>query len=318
MKLLPGKIYRVHFDYDSCDTTKYRDLAANELIFTSEELLHAVITCGMPQYYLTDSVNVRRKDELLYKISILQCALDEQPDPSDPRRNILVFSENLRYLDPSEKAALSYYIGMFFTKLISSKIFHVQYLVHLSIAQMNHTITFQGNNRPDLIGYNLRYGNYSVFEAKGRIRFVRSTLNNAYKQTQTIQYISGQKPSLRAANMTYFKRNVLHSYICDPEGNGDLSIDFSPEKVLRQYYQPVYELISANHDTSQNTIEPLWNQNRYFAHIFLPEQHSVTVSLPSVIYRIFSDRFSRLEMSEIMTYAEQQKDNDDFVRISFD
>ena len=48
------------------------------------------------------------------------------------------------------KSVLSYYMGMFLTKLISEKLFHVSYLIHLGITQMKYIIQFDGKERRDM------------------------------------------------------------------------------------------------------------------------------------------------------------------------
>ena len=315
MELKPKKNYKIYLENCERQTIK-------ELIFSAEDLLHAIITCGMPEYYLTPQNLSRRKYELFYKINLIQCALDELPDPDDPDKALLVLSENLRYLDPSEKSVLSYYIGMFFTKLISEKIFHVPYLIHLSIAQMKHTIQFDGKERPDLIGYNLINDDYSVFEAKGRINFIQATLDKACAQTRSVRYISRHKPSLRIANMTYFRKNILRSAIQKPKGIGEVSMDFPPDKLLQQYYRPVCELIDAASGpniaghTFQDTINYAEDYCR-FGHISMPGQRSITLSLPSAIYNIFFDRSEYVDMQIMMEYAMAHKDEGDFIQIEF-
>lgn len=322
MDLFTKKKYVIYFDYESCDDVKYRDLRSKELTFCTDDLLHAIVTCGMPIYYCrTRSAVIRRKDELVYKIAAIQFALDEQPDPKDSSRNVLVLSDRLRYLDPSEKGVLSYYIGMFFTKLISKKIFHVQYLVHLSIAQMIYSIILEEKGRPDLIGYNLRSGDYSVFEAKGRARYSEKTLDDACGQVQMVKYICGDKPSLRVANLMYFRKKdkikkVLQSSIKDPEGAEGISIDFPPEKILRQYYQPICELINEIRDAAAS--DHSLSQNPYSARFLLPGQHSVTITLPSVVYNMFSDEFSQFNMEEMKEYVMGREEDDDLVQIEFE
>ena len=95
MELKPGKNYKIYFE-------DREERSIEEFVFSSEDLLHAIITCGMPRYYLTPACLDKRKYELFYKINAIQCALDERPDPADPDTSCLVLSEKLHYLDPSE------------------------------------------------------------------------------------------------------------------------------------------------------------------------------------------------------------------------
>lgn len=324
MDLSLRKKYVIYFNYESCDDVKFKALCPKELTFCTEDLIHAVITCGMPSFYCHARAISRRKSELDYKMAAIQFALDEQPDTKDSTRNVLVLSDRLRDLDSTERGALSYYIGMFFTKLISKKIFHVQYLVHLSIAERYHTISLQdkqSKRRPDLIGHNLHSGEYSVFEAKGRLRFSGTTLNDAYDQVQRVKYICGDEPSLRVANLMYFqekdkRKKVLQSLIKDPESTGDLSINFPPEKILQQYYQPVYELVNELRAAETSYYSP--SQDFYSARFPLPGQHFVTIALPFVIYNMFSHESGQINMEEIKKYAAAREEDDDLVRIELE
>ena len=51
MDLFTKKKYVIYFDYESCDDVKYRDLRPKKLTFCTDDLLHAIVTCGMPIYY---------------------------------------------------------------------------------------------------------------------------------------------------------------------------------------------------------------------------------------------------------------------------
>lgn len=78
----------------------------------------------MPQFYLNKSVFSKRLEEFKYKFYLIQASLK-----IDNEGHIVV-SDNIEYLDASEKVFISYYIAMYITKLISREIFNYDYLVH--------------------------------------------------------------------------------------------------------------------------------------------------------------------------------------------
>ena len=52
-----------------------------ELVFSNKELLHAVVTCGMPiQKTMTASFLSKKKLELTYKMFLVETALDTEGD----------------------------------------------------------------------------------------------------------------------------------------------------------------------------------------------------------------------------------------------
>ena len=44
-------------------------------VFSAVELQHHIVTCGMPRTYFTKQVKNERKNEILYKIYLMQTAL---------------------------------------------------------------------------------------------------------------------------------------------------------------------------------------------------------------------------------------------------
>ena len=73
-------------------------------------------------------------------------------------------------LDPTEKGATSYFLGMAMAKLFAVKLLETPWLFHVSLASSTGAaISFKrgSKSQPDLIGQNL-VGNWIVVEAKGR------------------------------------------------------------------------------------------------------------------------------------------------------
>lgn len=214
-----------------------------------EELVKAIITCGMPSYYLTTSITSLRKNEILYKVFAILSMISVEKEGEYIR-----LSEDVKYLDSSERAILSYYLGMVMTKYISQKKFSQDYLVHLSILEKNNTIIYNNINRkmrPDLIGWSKRNNQYSVFEAKGRYKKNLSTIQKALEQVQNINYIAGSKPSYAVAQMSHFKNGELFVVAVDPIGNGENGIKFDGdiEFDYKCYYEPIKVLFE-----DENTI----------------------------------------------------------------
>jgi hypothetical protein len=129
-------------------------------------------------------------------------------------------------LDPSEKSATSYFLGMTMAKLFAARFLDTPWLFHVSSASVaGATISFKPGtkSRPDLIGQSSA-GNWIVVEAKGRTNgFDAVALQKAKQQTRMIRQVNGAAPLLRVALQAYFNTD-LAVRLDDPD-------DFDPDAV---------------------------------------------------------------------------------------
>ena len=127
-------------------------------------------------------------------------------------------------LDPTEKGATSYFLGMAMAKLFAAELFSTPWLFHVSQATAGGArIEFKrgSKSQPDLIGQS-GAGDWIVVEAKGRTNSLDSkALTKAKLQTTMIRTINGIPPSIRVALQVYFD-DQLRVRIDDP-------IDAKPE-----------------------------------------------------------------------------------------
>jgi hypothetical protein len=214
-----------------------------ELEFSGRELLHAVITCGMPIQRLTPAYMNTRKMEILYKIFLVETALEAEGDR-------LQKSKSTAYLDSSEKSVISYYLGMFFTKLISRKMYNVDHLTHLNLIRKTSgdgfIDFFNSEWRPEMIGYSVAKDSWSVWEAKGGSNMRVQALQKGAKQLEAIASVNGKQPDPPAVCMTYYEHGYLSAIVRRPADTGTVkakeSLDISVENFYRAYYQPILEL----------------------------------------------------------------------------
>lgn len=239
MNLTEDKTYTISLELEACENLTGLSGETVELEFTNKELLHAVITCGMPVQRLTPAYFSKRKSELLYKIFLVETALDTTGDR-------LKKSKKIAYLDSSEKSVMSYYLGMFFTKLISQRLFGVDYLTHLNlIEKMNgdgFIDFFAGEWRPDMIGYCASDDSWSVWEAKGGSNRREQALRKGSQQVAAIASVNGKRPKPAAVCMTYYERGYLCGVVRDPEPDQGEAVRFRQEDFFRSYYRPVFEI----------------------------------------------------------------------------
>ncbi len=76
-------------------------------------------------------------------------------------------SEAYDGLDPSEKGAVSYFLGLTLAKAFAERELDVPWLMHLDVYRKELAPVLSGQSRPDLVGQTTG-GSWVVIEAKGR------------------------------------------------------------------------------------------------------------------------------------------------------
>ncbi|GAA7762381.1 hypothetical protein HpMS107_26940 [Helicobacter pylori] len=153
-------------------------------------------------------------------------------------------------LDPTEKAATSYFLGMMAAKIMADKVLGVPWLFHLSMLQpLGGTPSLIGKSSPDLIGLNGNH-QWAVVEAKGRTnKFDSEAASKAKQQTRQLRMINGNFPFVRVAVQSYFSP-ALEFAIDDPDEYDDNAVDFDGdvELAFRRYYSFVDTVTRASND----------------------------------------------------------------------
>lgn len=210
----------------------------DEISFSSMDLLCDIITYGIPQFWVSWKHHMKRYLELQYKYYLTTTALEIDD------KGYVIVSDNIKYLDSSERNFIAYYIGMFITKLVSREIFGCEYLVHFGIVSKYKKI-IRSTKEPDLVGFTGKNDDYILFEAKGRKFLKKALIDTAKKQIQSVKYISGIKPITGVVCVTHpikeTERLICSMY--DPIPNEGTAIYINKGELLYLYYLPIYELI---------------------------------------------------------------------------
>lgn len=220
------------------------------LNFTIQELMWAAITVGRAN--LTDVLQngIYSQYEIMYRASMLVANLSLKGQR-------LIKSSAYEHLDPSEKSGVSYFLGLIFTKLLSSKLLNTPWIVHIDVYRKQfelngNAMDFRSSrSRPDLIGLdNTR--NWIVFESKGRTNGVDVDylLDVAKEQTRKLRRIGTNFPLLRIGVVTHFPYGEVLVDWKDPEGYNEKSFDIqtNEEEYLSNYYKLVFNILSQNHN----------------------------------------------------------------------
>lgn len=208
---------------------------AHVLPVTWPEIVWAAISVGKAQLQDLALYGVFSVFEMAFRVALIYANLRENQGAYICR------SSAYNGLDPSEKGAISYFVGLTMSKLLAGRLLSVPWLMHLDVYRLLLAPVLIANSKPDMVGLTAT-GQWVVVEAKGRTNgFVASVLATAKDQTQQLTTIQGIAPTLRVASLSYFDNNgILHVAIDDPneERARIADLPLTPELILEAYYRP--------------------------------------------------------------------------------
>lgn len=214
----------------------------DDLTVTWLDILHAAITVGRRGWSDVWQHGAHSIFEMSYRALIVFANLRESTVGNIQK------TVAYRWLDRSEKSAISYFLGLTFAKLMATHLLHVHWAMHLDVyaEYLQATVITSGRRRrPDLIGRDVS-GRWCVLEAKGRTnRATAKTIQDAKEQTRFVRAIRGVEPHLRVASITHFVDETLHVHFEDPNGADEESfdLDISETQFMRDYYRPFFDLV---------------------------------------------------------------------------
>lgn len=219
-----------------------RMVAGSECKFTWVELVWATITVGRAKLKHVVRHGKYSRYELVYRAAIVYANLRQGAFGG------LYRSAAYDSLDPSEKSAVSYFLGLTSAKLFAEKYLDIPWLMHLDVYKNKLTIrtSSKSKSRPDLIGHHSS-GDWYVIEAKGRTNALdKKVIPAAKKQTKKLLAINGKPPTLRVALASYFDDEQLHVHWEDPEGEERDLPELVVERrtFLDDYYETIVDLLS--------------------------------------------------------------------------
>lgn len=159
-------------------------------------------------------------------------------------------------LDPSEKSAVSYFLGMTQAKITCELLLGIPHLVHLDAILKLLEVPMR-TSRPDLVGYDAFTNTFSVaVEAKGRSAGRDDeAIEKAKKQAGLMPSIVGVRSKVCVASLAYFDGGGRwQAYLEDPEGSYSHIEDVEPPTLLVSYYRPlVASMLEAGISESQSS-----------------------------------------------------------------
>jgi hypothetical protein len=165
-------------------------------------------------------------------------------------------------LDPSEKGAINYFLGLTVCKLFADQLLNAPWMMHFDVFRPLLNPVLTGRSRPDLVGQTLD-GRWVALECKGRASPPDATSKQKAKhQAQRVVSVDGTAPSFLVGGFAYFKNDVLEFYWVDPEPHDSdsrepIGIRFEGNE-WRHHYAPTLELIQSRHANFERMLnEPI-------------------------------------------------------------
>lgn len=214
-----------------------------------DDLLWAAITVGRPSRHFVFRYGTASLYEALFRASALRMTL-EQIGPGARRLRRTAAAKSL---DPSEKGAVNYFLGLTLCKLFAEMKLNAPWLLHLDVFRdrLNPRL-LSGRSRPDLIGLTTG-GEWIALESKGRVSPpTADAKTKAKEQAERVVSIRGTPVSYRIGGFAYFKDDVLRFFWRDPQPDGveppnAIRLDLTEDDIWRAYYQPILTLVGSDH-----------------------------------------------------------------------
>lgn len=195
----------------------------SSLAVSWEKLLWAALTVGRPNRHCVFQNGSASVYEALFRLSLVRMSLEQ----AGPRGRVLRRTAAAKSLDPTEKGAVNYFLGMAVAKLFAAELLKTPWMLHLDVFRPQLNAVLAGRSRPDLVGQDAS-GNWVALECKGRVSPPQAGAKAKAKgQAQRVVSIGGVSPAFAIGAVTYFRNDVLEFFWRDPEPDPMVKNGFS-------------------------------------------------------------------------------------------
>jgi hypothetical protein len=220
-------------------------LSGHHTLTTSwNDLLWAAITVGRPNRQFVFQHGTASVYEAIFRLSLTRMALEQQAWGWRLRRTAAA-----RTLDPTEKGAVNYFLGLTICKLFAAELLDAPWMLHLDVFRPALDVQLASRSRPDLVGQT-QSGQWMALECKGRISPPSSAARRrAKQQAMRVASVGGTAPAFHIGGIAYFKNDVLQFYWRDPEPEPEIRNPIRvppPTNAWRHYYRPALELVQSS------------------------------------------------------------------------
>lgn len=156
----------------------------------------------------------------------------------------LVRTDAFKQMDPTEKGAVNYFLGLVICKLFASKLLDSPWTLHLDVfrAALNARL-LGGRSRPDMVAHSVSWQAWHAFECKGRASVSGSVdKQKAKAQAQPLVSVGGTNCTLHIGAITFFRNDTIEFFWRDPGPVAREPIGIpDPEPAWQAYYSPFVE-----------------------------------------------------------------------------
>ena len=213
-----------------------------QLNVTWDKILWAAITVGRPDIFHVFRYGPASYHEAIFRLSLVRMALQQRGSLGWR----LVRTDLFKQMDPTEKGAVNYFIGLLICKLFASKLLDAPWSLHLDVFRpMLNPRTLQGRSRPDMVAQSATTAQWHAFECKGRASVPgENEKRKAKAQALRLVSVDGTDCTYHIGAITFFRNDAIEFYWRDPEPRTPAPIPLrSPEVGWRAYYEPFTEIL---------------------------------------------------------------------------
>lgn len=208
--------------------------------------------------------------------------------------------KNTKALEKTEKANISFFVGMIFAHLYMVKNKKVRYLQHLDSHNITYKIKKNKKNVPDLFGVSPDGKTGYLVEAKGSINYISKNVidkaNAQLKAIDSVEYISNGSKKIYSDAKNNMARLIsatgsnskkqLKQVIIDPIGEQSRILTVSKDIMVYNYYINLIQLLK----DSKNEEIILENENAQQAFITIPiPSLNISIGVLKNIYEMFTN-----------------------------
>jgi len=219
---------------------------AGSLSLPLARLVWGAVTVGMTPFSMGGAP--RPLLELGWRAALTAASLTE-----DPASGRWARTAGYRRLDPSEKRAVSYFLGMTQAKITCEHLLRASHLIHLD-AYLAVVGQPSRASRPDLIGLSLPSLDCTIaVEAKGRTGGRTGKVTAAAKkQAQSLPAVVSASSAVRVASVASFDpRGCWEAYLEDPPDSAKVMASLTAGSLLATYYRP---LVAAQAEVGESQV----------------------------------------------------------------
>jgi hypothetical protein len=244
----PGLMSSFDIRHTSEDFPASHPVSSGTLGLEWSDLLWAAITIGRPNVTYVFQHGDASIHEALFRVFMIKTALGQVGGSRRFQRTAA-----FKALDPTEKGAVSYFLGMAVCKLFASRLLNTPWLLHLDVfgSQLS-AATKSGRSRPDLIGQDTS-GAWHAFETKGRSGMPSAEDKlKAKTQAERLVSVNGTACTLQIGSFTFFRKDALEFYWRDPEPEAPEKLDPIKIKVTDKDWAAYYTHAMALEDQAKD------------------------------------------------------------------